>query len=164
MAETLITTPFGRVSLSSPSGTAGDPVEASPDLPEGFRLDGCLTAALTLAFGAGETQEVTLECTPAPGAAIERGAGDMLESWEVEADKLAGAFAMRDHEWLAGAYGLHRASFSESRGRLTLRLRADQPVVAAIPFAAAWTLNPLTENDALAPWFAVDRALPFRRN
>ncbi|MGM0585472.1 MAG: hypothetical protein ACQEUZ_12575 [Pseudomonadota bacterium] len=160
MSDARIDAPFGTVTLSADAGTPGETAEMRPELPSGLRVDGCRAGVLTLAFSTGEVRGVSLDAALAPGAKARRGAGGGLRGWEVEADGLVGAFALPDAARLEREHGLRLAGFAERSSGVTFRLRAETATVAAIPFAAAWTLNPITEADALAPWFAIERALP----
>ncbi len=157
MTTARIETPFGEVMLSSPVGAAGDPARAPSGLPEQLRVDGCLTATLNIAFGAAQEVEVTLVCDTGR-AKVWRAGGDDLTGWEVEADRLAGAFALPGPKAFQ-KLGLRVAGYAEAKAGITLRLHSDAAQVAAIPFAAAWTLNP-DEETQLAPWLALERALP----
>jgi hypothetical protein len=160
MAEMQIETPFGRVTLSSPAGTGDDTRRVTPSLPEGLRVTGCEAGVLTLAFSGGETVEITLSAALAEGAKALRTAGGGVTGWEVEGPRIAGAFGLPDADRLKAAFGLELAGFNETSAQATFRLRAAAPVVAEIPFAAAWTENPTTEEDGVAPWVALDHALP----
>ena len=157
MTTARIETPFGEVMLSSPVGVAGDPARAPSGLPEQLRVDGCLTATLNIAFGAGQEVEVTLVCD-VRSAKAHRTGGDDVTGWEVETPDLAGAFGLPGPKAME-RLGLRVAGYAEAKAGITLRLHSETAQVAAIPFAAAWTLNP-DEETQLAPWLALERALP----
>jgi hypothetical protein len=160
MAQIDIETPFGRVRLSSPAGTEGEVREVEPRLAEGMRLSGCRVGILTVAFSGGESVEVEISARLAPQMEAHRTAGDGVTGWEVEGPGIAGAFGLPEAARFRTAFGLELAGFNQHATRAAFRLRATDPVVAEIPFAAAWTDDPMTEADGVAPWTALDRVLP----
>ncbi|MEM6441316.1 MAG: hypothetical protein AAF763_16665 [Pseudomonadota bacterium] len=165
MIDAVIDAPFGRVVLSARDGTPVAPSERAEalakDMPRGMRLDHCLVAGLKIGFGTGEPVEAELSCALAHGMEAFAGNGEGLAAWTIESPDLAGAFAIRELDWLERTHSLEVVSYANAKAGLRVRLRAATPRVVTLGFAAAWTHDPASEADELAPWFAVDRVLPF---
>ncbi|MEO0679769.1 MAG: hypothetical protein AAF192_05055 [Pseudomonadota bacterium] len=164
--RSVLTTPFGEVSLASadaaPIDEADRSAALSDRLPPGMRLDGGLLGRLKIGFGTGGPTTLELSCDLADGCEASPSNGERLAAWTVEGPGLSGAFAIRDLDGLAQAHGLENTFYANAKAGLTARFRAAAPGVRTFEFAAAWTLNPSDDADEMAPWLAVDRILSLR--
>ncbi|MEL6234109.1 MAG: hypothetical protein AAFR46_06850 [Pseudomonadota bacterium] len=160
MADLMLETPFGGVRLAASSGNAGAVTQAQPELPVGMRVDGISLGGLQLAVTPSDAITVMLTADLTTGMEARFAPGEWLLAWEVQAEGLAGAFGMRDAEWLAGKHGLHQTGFSDRNPGMALFLEAHRPLVAGLAFGAAWTIAPGSESERMSPWFALDQILP----
>ena len=158
MAEARLDAPFGPVTLRSPVGATGPVGSADPHLPEDLRVADCLRGELEVAFGAGETVEFDLSCALAEGARATFEDGGRL-TWPVEAPGLIGAFAIPSFDDLIHAAGVEVVSYAHATAGVSFRLRSPATQVLKLRLAAAWTADPMTEDDEVAPAIAVDLAL-----
>ncbi|MEM9196694.1 MAG: hypothetical protein AAGD12_02480 [Pseudomonadota bacterium] len=160
MADLEMETPFGGVVLAASSGNADAVTAANAALPEGMRVDGAALGGLQLAVTPSDAITLMLTADLATDMVARFAPGEWLLAWEVQADGLAGAFGMRNAEWLAGKHGLHQTGFSDRNPGIALFLEAHQPLVAGLSFGAAWTHVPGSETERMSPWFALDQILP----
>lgn len=157
---------FARVRLkvdcaSEPVVTA-DGVSAMPKLPQGMRVDGSILYAVELSVDAGEKFSISLDVTPAEGWEADRESGENLDaSVFSQASGDIAALAMRDPEWFCDTFGLKclDASPASEAPNLSATYKADAASKITVQAAAAWIMNPISDDEAFSPSFAVDITL-----
>ncbi len=160
MPETLLETPFGVVRLIADGGEATRWIDAAPLLPEGGRIDACKRAEIRRAPGPAAEIAVVVEWTLGNGVEAGPDTGEALEATSFEAPGLTATVAVRDGTWIDAQPGLRLVEFSGTAASALHVIAIDQGAALAFPAAAAWTLNPTTEEERIAPWLAADLALP----
>lgn len=160
MPETVLQTPFGAVRLIADGGEATPWTETAPKLQRGQRVDACHFAEIRRPAGEAAEIAVVLEWDAPADADIGPDSGELLEATSLDTDDLTATVATRDGEWIEAQPGLRLMEF---RGDNNSTLHVIEIAgAAALTFRAAiaWTHNPISEDEAVAPWFAVDAVLP----
>ena len=161
MPEARLNTPFGSVLLAAENGAVSPWTAVAPDLPAGQRIDACHVAGVTRAAGDPAELSIALDWTLADGFGTGLATGERLDASSIEGGDLIAAVGCRDGEWIADQPGAHFISFSGTATSSLYVINIDRDAAFSFRAAASWTLNPKTEAEEDAPWFAVDLALPF---
>ncbi|WP_420413433.1 hypothetical protein [Roseibium sp.] len=151
------------VDIKKPVSGVRDSESCFPELPDGMRIDHCVLDALTFTADEGACFKISMKIEPKPNLNSNWEAGQALDAMVF--DDAAGNTAcigMRDPDWMETEFPIRvlRASTRDA-----LHLAAFYEVFAStkvtVEFATAWTINASNEQEALSPWFAVDRTLSF---
>lgn len=161
MPEARLDTPFGSVLLAAENCAVSQWSAAMPDLPAGQRIDACHMASVTRPAGDPAELSLVLDWTLADGFETSLATGERLDASTIESCDLIAAVGCREAEWIADQPGAHFVSFSGTATSSLYVINIDRDTAFSFHAAASWTLNPITEAEEDAPWFAVDLALPF---
>lgn len=138
------------------------PIE--PSLPGGMRIDACEIDALTVECVDGAIFAVQLDILPADKGEWEQSwdSGEHLDAMSFRSpDRFAAAIGMRDPEWMGVKYSLQLLDSQTTPTSLRANYRATAPTKACFQVATAWTSKTSNDQEKLASWFAVDKALSF---
>jgi hypothetical protein len=154
-----------RIAINGTSApvTLGETDKSAPALPNGMRIDGCQIDTLSAELVAGEQISILIVAEPLADWAASVESGESLDAFVfTHSSGAVGAVAMRDADWFCQHYRLEQTedvhSIADAK-RFSATYRATAPTLINIQVAYAWLMKPVTAQEALSPWFAVDNAL-----
>lgn len=132
-------------------------------LPDGMRLDRCVRQKLSFSSAPDECFQVNLDLHPKLGLSSEWESGEALDAIVLsDASGSAVCVGMRSPDWMVSKHPLEILSASAGNAHsLSASYEVKTLSNITIELVTAWTMNALTEQEALSPWFAVDRTLSF---
>lgn len=152
------------VNSKCPAAAHQSQIPCHPDLPKGMRIDWCSLDSVVVDCIAGSRFTIGLKVQPATadGWEMNRETGEALDAITLRSRSgHVACVAMRDPDWMATRFALHLVSASSDISNLTATYEATGPTRPIVQIALAETSNPSNEQEALSPWFAVDKALNF---
>lgn len=157
-----MSTPFGAVFLEVTPEIAPPVVQsvrqADVQLSRGQRVDACLVGQIAFQAQWRDRVDLLLGCVAANGVDVGFAHGEFLHAMEAGRQGLCGALAIRDDEWFSEKFGCEAEYLTDASGT-SLRFTSFKRMPDVIEYAVAWTESPLSENEEVAPWFAVDLAM-----
>jgi hypothetical protein len=152
------------VKSENPVSVHKESVPCEPELPKGMRVDFCVLDSVAVECVEGSRFTVLFEMLPAQTGGWEASPdpGEALEAirFESRAGDVA-SIAMRDPEWMEQKYNLRLIGTDNSDWSWAVTYQAKTSTRPRIEVAVAWIKKPLSDQEALSPWFAVDKALNF---